>query len=82
MAGVRFMTTVIYGGLLVLGLALLGVTMVRVLVGGLLGASDRRAGQPEPGTGARRMLDERYAAGDLTTEEYQHRLRVLADEAT
>lgn len=31
----------------------------------------------EPGASARRLLDERFAAGDLSVEEYQERRRVL-----
>ncbi|MBC7762305.1 MAG: SHOCT domain-containing protein, partial [Candidatus Saccharibacteria bacterium] len=30
-----------------------------------------------PESEARRLLDERYARGELSTEEYQERLRVL-----
>ena len=70
------MTTLAYGVLLALGVALLAVTAVRVRVGGL----DRRAGQPGPPGetgGARRILEERYAAGEMSTEEFQHRLQVL-----
>lgn len=62
--------------LLTVGLVLLVVTAVRVFLGGLAGAPD----QEMPGVGdcrARRILDERYAAGELSSDEYQHRLRVL-----
>lgn len=38
------------------------------------GTPDRR--QP---TTARRLLDERYARGDLMTEEYRERIRVLGE---
>ena len=35
------------------------------------------AGNREQPASARRLLDERFAAGDLTVEEYQERRRVL-----
>lgn len=72
------MTVALYGALLALGVLLLAVTAVRVLVGGLDTGS-----APQPGargTDARQLLDERYAAGGLSTEEYQHRLRILEEE--
>ncbi|MFK5634500.1 SHOCT domain-containing protein [Ornithinimicrobium sp. LYQ103] len=55
--------------LLVAGLALVVITLVRVLAGGLDDGSARSA---------REILDVRYAAGELTTEEYEHRRRVLS----
>ncbi|MGD8200647.1 SHOCT domain-containing protein [Ornithinimicrobium sp. W1679] len=76
--------------LLVVGLALLAYTLVRVLADG---AADRPAGHGSPGgqdrgdvtraglpatSRARAILDERYATGELTTEEYEHRRAVLA----
>ncbi|MFK5646980.1 SHOCT domain-containing protein [Ornithinimicrobium sp. LYQ121] len=45
------------------------ITLVRVLAGGLDDGSARSA---------REILDVRYAAGELTTEEYEHRRRVLS----
>ena len=72
------MTIVLYAALLVVGVTLLAITAVRALVGGI-------ADSPGPGTSARptssrsarQILEERYAAGELSTEEYQDRLRVL-----
>jgi putative membrane protein len=69
-------TAVFFGALLVAGLTLIVVTAVRVLVGGIADPK-QRATEHEEGGAARRILDERYAAGELTTEEYQHRLDVL-----
>ncbi len=66
-----------FGLLMVLGLILLVVVVVRV-VGGGVGSSDasnRAEGTVEPQ--AKRLLDERYARGELSTQEYQERLRVL-----
>lgn len=74
----------LFGVLMVLGLVLLGVVLVRVLGGGLSGslrgdkASARRG--PEAERSAREVLDERYARGELSTEEYQERLHVLRGE--
>lgn len=72
------MTTVAYAVLLAVGVALLVTVAVRVLLAGLdpPGAARR---QVSTGGSARRILEERYAAGEVTTEEYQHRLRVLAE---
>ena len=72
------MTVVLYAVLVVVGVTLLAITAVRALVGGI-------ADSPRPATPARptatrsaqQILEERYAAGELSTEEYQHRLRVL-----
>ena len=63
--------------LLVAGLALLGYTAVRVLAGGLTDASEASA-PPASRSRARQILDERYAAGDLSTQEYEERRAVLA----
>lgn len=35
------------------------------------------AGQPDSRGSARRVLDERFAAGELSVEEYQERRRAL-----
>lgn len=66
-----------FGALLVVGLTLLVVTAVRVLVGGVAGSPERTTATREPSGAARRILDERYAAGEVSTEEYEQRLRVL-----
>ena len=67
-----------YAALLFVGVTLLVITAVRVLVGGIADSSGGTSvAQPGAGGSARRILDERYAAGELSTEEYQHRRRVL-----
>ena len=72
------MTVVLYAALLVVGVTLLVITAVRVLVGGLADSSRRTpSGSPESRESALRILDERYAAGELSTEDYRHRLGVL-----
>jgi putative membrane protein len=65
----------LFGLLLLLGLSLLVVVAVRALAGGI-----DRARAPRPGerNRARELLDERYARGELTTDEYWERRRHLA----
>ena len=63
--------------LLIIGIVVLVVVLVRVLAGG----TDSRPatpgdGRPDRGR-AREILAERYARGEISTEEYQERLRVL-----
>jgi putative membrane protein len=67
----------VFGVLLLLGLVVLIVVAVRALGGGIGPRGSGRQPAP-PGTGsARQVLDERYARGELRTEEYRERLRVL-----
>ena len=69
----------LFGLLMMVGLILLGVVLVRVMGGGLRrGDGDTDRPSPgSPGASAGRLLDERYARGEVSTEEYQERLRVL-----
>jgi putative membrane protein len=80
--------TWVFTALLIGGIALLAYTLVRVVAGGLVpgpgGAVRGRSGRgetqpssPEEWSRARRILDERYAAGELSTQEYEHRRAVL-----
>ncbi|MCG2800373.1 MAG: SHOCT domain-containing protein [Cellulomonas sp.] len=72
------MTMVLYAALLVVGVTLLALTAVRALAGGIADSPGRTtSARPASGRSARQILEERYAAGELSTEEYQHRLRVL-----
>ena len=79
----------LWGGLLLVGVALLAILAVRGLAGGI----DRGPGPPaEVGdtvlgnrrgpdrSRAREILDERFAQGDLTSEEYRERLRILGED--
>lgn len=71
-----------YGLLVIIGLVVLVVLVVRVLSGGLGGESPDQTGSPsavrDSGRGrAREVLDERYARGELSTAEYEERLRTL-----
>jgi len=65
--------------LLVVGVALVAVVAVRAVGGGLTGGNRGAQGRQSETSGARQLLDERYARGELTTEEYRERLRVLAE---
>lgn len=63
--------------LLIVGAILLIVLLVRLAGGGL----ERRNGtRSTDGSRAREILQERYARGELTTEEYRERLRILNEE--
>ncbi|MEG3613717.1 SHOCT domain-containing protein [Isoptericola haloaureus] len=66
-----------YATLLLLGVALLTTVAVRVLVGGVARARSHRPPDRAAHGSARRILDERYAAGELDTAEYEHRRRAL-----
>ncbi|MHA7298365.1 SHOCT domain-containing protein [Pseudarthrobacter raffinosi] len=68
--------------LLLIGIVLLGTLAVRFFFGGRNRGGTGRGEAPDrsgPGGTARRILDERYARGELSTEEYAERLRALAD---
>jgi putative membrane protein len=72
------MIIVLYAALLVVGVTLLGITAVRVVVGGIAGSPGPAASVPPAASrSALQILEQRYAAGELSTEEFQHRLRVL-----
>lgn len=63
--------------LILVGVALLVVVVVRAVGGGIT-----RDAPAAPGSGpssARSVLDERYARGELSTEEYQERIRILEE---
>jgi putative membrane protein len=70
----------LFGALIVLGIVILGVVVVRAKVGGLVGQTSARADHRTEKNGqVRAILDERYARGELTTEEYQQRLKGLKE---
>ena len=73
------MTIVLYAALLVVGVTLLALTAIRVLVGGGIADSPGAAASARrtDSRSARQILEERYAAGELSTDEFQRRLRVL-----
>jgi putative membrane protein len=57
--------------LILAGLLVISYVAVR------LAQSRRRSSDPGPGSAARRILDERYARGDIDTDEYQSRRELL-----
>lgn len=82
-AGLGMWWTWLFGALAVAGVIVLIVVIVRLAAGGI-----RQNQQPKStplSTGAhspstpRQVLDERYARGELTTEEYRERLAALTE---
>lgn len=76
----------LFWALLAAGVVLLAVLAVRLFRGGGTrgpGPIDGpgRAGPASGPATARRILDERYARGELTTEEYRGRLTVLGEDS-
>lgn len=77
----------LFGLLLLAGLVLLVVVAVRALGGGISrgtsadpGGDPRARDRPPRRSRAREVLDERYTRGELSTEEYRERLRVLGED--
>jgi putative membrane protein len=74
-----------WGSLLLIGIALLVVLAVRVIGGGTRGGNG--PGRPEghldpPAVGrsrAHQILDERFANGELTADQYREQLKVLGE---
>lgn len=78
----------LFGLLLLIGLVLLVVLAVRALGGGIsrgpsagTSAGPRSGDRPQGPSRAREVLDERYARGELSTEEYRERLQTLGEDA-
>ena len=79
----------IWAVLLLLGIALLVWVAVRAFRGGIDGRGTARGGTGTrrsqagpPGTmpsTARQILDERFARGELTADQYREQLRVLGE---
>lgn len=75
----------LWGILLLIGIALLVVLAVRAFGGGIGDGGIRgRRGQNAPPDStapstARRILDERFARGELTAEQYRQQLKVLGE---
>ena len=69
----------LFGVLIAAGIVLLIILLVRSLGGGVKRGRRDEQNMPRQSSSARQLLDERYARGDLTTEEYQERIRVLGD---
>ena len=71
----------IFGLLLLIGIVLVVVVVVRAVGGGVRREdySTRADGGRSGRSRAREVLDERYARGELTTEEYRERLTALGE---
>lgn len=67
--------------LVLVGIVLLVVLAVRAFGGGVHASGSVTRG-PVTRSRARAVLDERYARGDLTTEEYRERLTALGEDGT
>lgn len=68
--------------LLLIGIALLVLLAVRVAGGGIHGGSGQGGPDGPPpmaGSSARQILDERFAQGELTVEQYREQLKVLGE---
>lgn len=79
--------TFLFAALLIGGLVLLILVGIRALLGGVsrpaptFGVPEDAGGQPPPTRSeARRLLDERYAHGELSTEEYREHVENLGEE--
>ena len=72
----------IFGLLVLVGVVVLVVVLVKAFTGrpSTTGGSGTNSG-PGPGPGrGREILEERYARGELSTEEYRERLRTLEED--
>lgn len=71
----------LWGLLLLVGIVLLVLVAVRMFAGG--GSHGGPYGPPGPYPGksrARQILDERFARGELTAEQYREQLKVLGED--
>ncbi|MEY9776189.1 SHOCT domain-containing protein [Arthrobacter sp. MW3 TE3886] len=70
-----------WGILLLIGIALLVVVAVRMFAGGGSHSGMQGPQGPYPGRSrARQILDERFARGELTAEQYREQLKVLGED--
>jgi putative membrane protein len=68
----------LFGALILLGILIIGVVVVWPKEGQPRAQASARPGNPKNGR-ARVILDERYARGELTSEEYRQRLMGLKE---
>lgn len=74
----------VFGLLLLVGLVLLVVVAVRAVGGGVTrnaGAGAPTGDRPPGRSRDREVLDERYARGELNTEEYHERRQAIGEDA-
>jgi len=71
----------LFGLLALVGVALLVLLAVRAFGGGVSGGVTRNPGAPSTGKSrARQILDERFAKGELTGEQYRENLHTLGED--
>jgi len=75
----------LWGLLMLIGIAVLVLVAVRMFSGGVSGGGYGPGGQQWPGgpplgrSRARQILDERFARGELTADQYREHLKVLGE---
>jgi putative membrane protein len=71
----------LFGLLIMAGIAVLVLLAVRILAGGMPQGDRPNADRgPFMRSQARRILDQRFASGDLTAEQYQEHIRLLGED--
>ncbi|MEO6200759.1 MAG: SHOCT domain-containing protein [Cryobacterium sp.] len=71
----------LFGPLVLVGVALLVLLAVRAFGGGVSGGGSANPGASSTGTSrARQILDERFAKGELTAEQYREHRHTLSEE--
>lgn len=75
----------LFGLLVLVGVVLIVIVAVRAFSGGVHRDSSQGDTGALPGQGhrstARQLLDERYAKGELSSEEYREKLTVLGEHS-
>ncbi len=71
----------LFGVLMLVGIVLLIVVLVRLFAGGASSNSPATppAATPTTPDRARQILDERFAKGELTAEQYREQIQVLGE---
>jgi putative membrane protein len=67
----------LWGAFLLTGITVLVILAVRLLTGGVRHGGPSTTGRSQ----ARLILDERFARGELTAEQYRESLKVLGEES-
>lgn len=67
----------LFGPLLMIGVVLLVVVAVRLINGGSRRSGPEVTGSSEGKSRARQILEERFAKGDLTAEQFREHIQVL-----
>lgn len=71
----------LFGLLTVVGIALLVLLAVRLFNGGTSrGGGSNSSGPSQGKSRARQILDERFAKGELTAEQYREQVQVLGED--